>query len=99
MTRFLTALAFLILSFGAVAQEAAPANEEEERSFFTAFIEDRLSTPNRQIRLRGISGALSSEATIEEITVADREGVWLRIENATIDWDRARHWFFANVSK
>ncbi|KFB09755.1 translocation/assembly module TamB domain-containing protein [Nitratireductor basaltis] len=89
MTRFLTALAFLLFAFGAAAQEAAPANEEEERSFFTAFIEDRLSTPNRQIRLRGISGALSSEATIEEITIADREGIWLRIENASIDWDRS----------
>lgn len=89
MIRFLTALAFLIFTFGAAAQEAAPASEEEERSFFTAFIEDRLSTPNRQIRIRGISGALSSEATIEEITIADREGVWLRIENATIDWDRS----------
>uniref|UniRef100_UPI0038B2F539 translocation/assembly module TamB domain-containing protein n=1 Tax=Mesorhizobium xinjiangense TaxID=2678685 RepID=UPI0038B2F539 len=61
---------------------------DEERSYFLRFVENQLSTPNRQIRINGIQGALSSNARIGEITVADRDGVWLRIENASIVWSR-----------
>ena len=32
---------------------------------------------------------LSSNATIGEITIADREGIWLRITNARIVWTRS----------
>src|SRR5690606_32584005 len=72
----------------ALAQDTATQTPEEERSFFTSLLEDQLSTPNRIIRISGIQGVLSSEATIGQITIADRQGVWLRINNATIDWSR-----------
>nr|WP_110749814.1 translocation/assembly module TamB domain-containing protein [Phyllobacterium leguminum] len=52
-------------------------------------MENQLSTPNRRITISGIQGALSSEATIGSITVADREGVWLSVTNARIVWSRA----------
>lgn len=84
MRRFFLALCLILTAAPALAQDPA-----EEASFFTQLLENRLSTPNRQIRIRGIQGALSSEATIDEITVADREGVWLRISNAQIDWSRS----------
>ncbi|MDN3722498.1 BamA/TamA family outer membrane protein [Roseibium salinum] len=85
LTRILIALAFLNLGFPATAQETP----EEERSRFLSFVENRLSTPNRSIRIRNIQGVLSSEATIGEITIADHEGVWLRIQGVTIDWNRS----------
>ncbi|MHB2264628.1 translocation/assembly module TamB domain-containing protein [Aliihoeflea sp. PC F10.4] len=84
MIRFLVALAFVFLTAPAFAQET----EAETRSVFTNFLQNQLSTPNRQIRISGIQGALSSNARIGSITVADREGVWLRITNASIDWSR-----------
>tara|TARA_R110002020_G_scaffold475558_1_gene710917 strand:+ start:33009 stop:37583 length:4575 start_codon:yes stop_codon:yes gene_type:complete len=74
-----------ILAGPAFAQETP----DEERSWLLGFVEDRLSAPNRQIRIGSIQGVLSSEATIDTITVADREGVWMRIVNARIDWDRS----------
>ncbi|MBS9721314.1 translocation/assembly module TamB domain-containing protein [Tianweitania sp. BSSL-BM11] len=83
MTRFLALLALLFVAFPVFAQD-----EQEDRSYFVGLVEDQLSTPNRQIRLNGIQGALSSDATIGEITIADREGVWLRIVNARINWTR-----------
>src|SRR5690606_7666077 len=73
----------------ALAQDTATQTPEEERSFFTSLLEDQLSTPNRIIRISGIQGVLSSEATIGQITIADREGIWLRVEGATIDWSRS----------
>lgn len=86
MTRILALLlAILFLAFPALAQDETP---EEERSYLVGLLEDQLSTPNRQIRLNNIQGALSSDATIGEITIADREGVWLRIINARINWTR-----------
>ena len=85
MTRILFALALFILALPALAQETA----DEERSYFVGFVENQLSTPNRQIRISGIQGVLSSNATIGQITIADREGIWLRIANARIVWTRS----------
>lgn len=85
MTRFLFALALLLFTLPAFAQETA----EEERSYFVGFVENQLSTPNRQIRISGIQGVLSSNATIGQITIADREGIWLRVTNARIVWTRS----------
>ena len=82
--RILLAIVLLFLTLPALAQDTP----EEERSFFLSFIEDQLSTPNRQIRISGIQGVLSSNATIGQITIADREGIWLRITNASIIWSR-----------
>jgi translocation and assembly module TamB len=82
--RLFLALVFVLFGFSAFAQDAA-----EEESFFINFVENQLSTPDRQIEISGIEGALSSDATIELITIADREGIWLRIVNARIDWNRS----------
>jgi len=64
-------------------------DEAQERSRFLAFVEEQLSAPGRDIRINGIDGALSSNATIAEITIADDEGVWLRLTDAQIVWDRS----------
>ncbi|MDQ0313930.1 translocation/assembly module TamB domain-containing protein [Amorphus orientalis] len=85
MTRLILALLVFLTALPAFAQDSS---EEDDRSFLTRFISEQLSAPNRQIRLSGIQGALSSNATIAEISVADDEGVWLRIVNASIQWNR-----------
>lgn len=83
--RALVVLLAFLFCLPAFAQETP----EEERSLFLSFIENQLSTPNRQIRITGIQGVLSSNARIGQITVADREGVWLTIRDAAIDWSRS----------
>ena len=85
MKKFLIAILLFFLALPAFAQDS----EQEDRSFFLNFVESKLSTPNRQIRINNIQGVLSSNAVISEITIADREGVWLRIVNARIDWQDA----------
>lgn len=84
--RAFLALLMILLVLPAAAQQETP---EEERSMFLSFIEDQLSAPNRQIRIQGIEGVLSSNARIGAITVADNEGVWLRITDAAIVWSRS----------
>ena len=79
----------LLLTAPSFAQQAEE-EVEEEKGRFLEFIENRLSTDNRIIRVSGIEGALSSEASIDLITIADREGVWLRLEGNVIDWSRSQ---------
>lgn len=77
-------LALMLFMLPALAQESG----NESNSAITGFVANQLSTPNRQIRFSGIRGALTSEAAIDEITIADRDGVWLRVQNAEIVWTR-----------
>ncbi|MGN6469593.1 MAG: translocation/assembly module TamB domain-containing protein, partial [Rhizobiaceae bacterium] len=81
----LVAIALILYALPAFAQDKA----EAEKSFFLQYVEQKLSTPNRKISISNISGVLSSKATIGEITIADRKGIWLRVVNASIDWNRA----------
>lgn len=72
----------------AVPLLAQDMSEAEQRDWFVQFVEGQLSTPERQIRISNIDGALSSQASIREVTISDEDGVWLRINDAAIDWDQ-----------
>ena len=85
MTRGLLIVALFFASVVAgVAQELGNSN-----SSIVAYIERKLSTDNRQIRLFGIDGLLASNALVERITISDSQGTWLTIENAEIVWTRS----------
>jgi translocation and assembly module TamB len=72
-----------------VALVAQDMSNEEQKDFLTSFVQDRLSTPERQIRLSNIDGVLGSDVSIREITISDAEGVWLRVNNASLNWNQA----------
>ncbi|MFV1601051.1 MULTISPECIES: translocation/assembly module TamB domain-containing protein [unclassified Phaeobacter] len=66
-----------------------PAQERQESGgLLVDFLEDTLSGESRAIRVTGLEGALSSQATLQKLTVADSEGIWLTIEGAELDWNR-----------
>lgn len=83
MRKYLLALAIL-----ALASVGFAVAQDEDRSRFVRFVERQISTPDRQIRLGRIDGALSSDVRISSITIADREGVWLTIEGVRLVWSR-----------
>ncbi|MCZ2327969.1 translocation/assembly module TamB domain-containing protein [Bartonella sp. F02] len=62
--------------------------QENNHSWLVSFIEKKLSTPNRHVRLYNVQGTLSSKISIDTITISDNKGVWLKIANAEIDWNR-----------
>ena len=72
-----------------VAQDVLSMGNEEQKDWLTNFVQDRLSTPERQIRLSNIDGALGSDVSIREITISDANGVWLRVNNARLNWNQA----------
>ncbi len=86
MKRYLLSFLFLAFLLPALAQDNVDA--EEEKSAFLNWVENQISTPDRRISISRIDGVLSSNARVGRITIADREGVWLTIEDAEIVWTR-----------
>lgn len=76
----------ICLTFPVAAQDA---QEDRDRGFLTALIEDNLSAPGLSVRIDGFQGALSSEATLDALTISDDEGPWLRLEDVVLDWNRS----------
>lgn len=64
-------------------------DDNSDRGFIQGLLEDALSGEGRSVRLVGFAGALSSRATIEEITVSDPDGVWLTISDVAMTWNRS----------
>ncbi len=85
MSRFSYPLVFVVMTISAPATVQA---QEEDGGMLANFLQDTLSGDNRNIEVKGLQGALSSKATIEELTVADDDGIWLTIKNAELDWNR-----------
>lgn len=69
----------------------------DDRGYLTALLEDNLSGAGRKVVITGFAGALSSQATIAELTIADDDGVWITLRNVVLDWNRSAL-FSGNVS-
>ena len=85
MRTFLAFLLVLTMALPALAQDS----EDDGGSFLERLIQDKLSGAGREVTIRGFQGALSSRATMEELTISDADGVWLTVRNAVLDWSRA----------
>lgn len=85
MRWLLLPLAFLLALTG-----AAVAQDDDDRGRLTRFLESQLSQgEDMQVRIDGFRGALSSQARLDRLTVSDREGEWLILEDATLNWQRS----------
>ena len=76
----------VIAAFGASAQDETSA---EDKGRITRYLEEVLSGLGREVRIDGFQGALSSRVSMERLTVADADGVWLTLTDAVLDWNRA----------
>ncbi|MEJ6403360.1 translocation/assembly module TamB domain-containing protein [Yoonia sp. 2307UL14-13] len=85
MKHLICTIIFLCAPLWATAQ----SQEDEDKGYITSLIEENLSGVSREVNILGFQGALSSEATIEVLTIADEEGVWLSLENITLSWTRS----------
>ncbi len=60
----------------------------EDRGVLANLLSRALSTPATRISIGAVEGALSSDATIRDVTVSDRDGVAMRLDRARIVWRR-----------
>lgn len=62
--------------------------QDDDQGIIVNFLEDQLSGAGRDIQIRGFTGVLSSRATIDELTIADADGIWLTLRGAVLEWNR-----------
>ncbi|MBY6091159.1 translocation/assembly module TamB domain-containing protein [Maritimibacter alkaliphilus] len=67
----------------------AQSQDDDGENFLTRLLQDKLSSAGRDVDITGFRGALSSTATMERMTIADDQGIWLTLEGAELDWSRA----------
>jgi translocation and assembly module TamB len=61
---------------------------QSETTILGDLISRALSTPTTRVSIGAVDGALSSDATIRNVAISDRDGVWLRLDRARIIWRR-----------
>ncbi|MEO0990249.1 MAG: translocation/assembly module TamB, partial [Pseudomonadota bacterium] len=86
MRRFLTLFLAAFLTTSVMAQDAT--DQDGDRGLLARLIQGALSSDQQTVVIQGLEGALSSEATIDAIILSDPEGVFLRVEDVTLDWNR-----------
>lgn len=89
MSRVFTILIFCAVVAGAALALPAQAQADDDGRL-VRLIEDALSDgAARSVDLQGFRGALSSRAELDVLTIADADGVWLRIDGAVLDWTQS----------
>jgi translocation and assembly module TamB len=66
---------------------AVPA--QDDKGYLVTLLEENLSGAGRSVTIDGFSGALSSRAAIQRLTVADDQGIWLTLNGISLDWSRS----------
>ena len=61
---------------------------DAEKTVLGDLLAKTLSTPSSQVSIGAVDGALSSDATIRDVVLSDRDGVWLKLDRARISWRR-----------
>ncbi|MGV8985771.1 MAG: translocation/assembly module TamB domain-containing protein [Cypionkella sp.] len=81
--RIWLAVPFCLLPLNAFADAAA------DKDFLTTWLQDNLSGAGRIVSIDGFQGALSAQASLQQLTIADDQGVWLTLKDVTLDWSRS----------
>jgi len=82
-------ISILSIALACLALPLLAQTPEQDRGYLQALLEDNLSGAGRDVRIIGFSGALSSQATVDELTIADKDGIWITLNEVTLDWTRS----------
>lgn len=81
-------LVLLVPALAALGLVGAGLAQQAETTVVGDLLSRALSTPTSRIAIGAVDGALSSDATIRDVTVSDRDGPWLRLDRARLVWRR-----------
>ncbi|WP_370273649.1 translocation/assembly module TamB domain-containing protein [Pseudooceanicola nitratireducens] len=79
---------FLVVTLAALPGTGR-AQDEDGEGFLTRLLQDSLSGAGRTVDIQGFQGALSSTATLDRMTIADEDGIWLELSGAVLRWNRS----------
>ena len=77
----LALIAFLALCATAYAAEG-------DKGVLADLISRALSSPSMSVSIGAVDGVLSSDASISDIVISDRNGPWLKVDTARLVWNR-----------
>jgi translocation and assembly module TamB len=61
---------------------------EEDKGVLANLISRALSSPGMSVSVGAVDGVLSSDASISNIVISDRNGPWLKVDKARLVWNR-----------
>ncbi len=82
-------LYLLVILWGWLATATVGLAQEDDKGFLTRTLQDALSGAGREVCIDGFQGALSSSASFDQMTIADKDGVWLTLQNVELVWTRS----------
>lgn len=88
----MASVAIGLVSPSARAQSNALAIDlatQDDRGFIVGLLENALGGEGRIVRVDGFAGALSQTATIQQMTISDKVGVWFKLEGVQLRWTRS----------
>ncbi len=77
----LALIALLVLSGSAYAAEG-------DKGVLADLISRALSSPSMSVSIGAVDGVLSSDASISDIVLSDRQGPWLKVDKVRLVWNR-----------
>ena len=87
MTQLFTSLKTLaLIAFLALCASAHAA--ESDKGVLADLISRALSSPGMSVSVGAVDGVLSSDASISDIVISDRNGPWLKVDKARLVWNR-----------
>ncbi len=85
----LAALLLVALLFAGGATTLRAQTPAEDQGVLAGFLSRLLSTPTSRVTIGGVEGALSSDALIRDVAIADDQGTFLTIDRIRLVWRRA----------
>ena len=82
----ITGLAALIVALLALWPPARAA--EEDRGILANLLSKALSSDATSVSIGAVDGVLSSDASISDIVLSDRNGPWLKVDRVRLVWNR-----------
>jgi translocation and assembly module TamB len=61
---------------------------DSDKGVLANLISRALSSPGMTVSIGAVDGVLSSDATISDIVISDRQGPWLKVDKARLIWNR-----------
>ncbi|WP_027582952.1 translocation/assembly module TamB domain-containing protein [Bradyrhizobium sp. Ai1a-2] len=74
---------------GIVLYGMASESGENQQDVLASLISRSLSTSATEVHVGAVDGVLSSDATVRDVTITDKEGVWLALDKARLVWRRS----------
>ena len=89
MIRRLLPTAGLVALLAALLALWLPARAaEEDRGVLANLLSKALSSEATSVSIGGVDGVLSSDASISDIVLSDRNGHWLEVDKVQLIWIR-----------